>query len=178
MFQPRVETKHAVADAFIEWINSFDHISHPCKSIGDLYDGIVLFEVLADIDPKWFKLIRSADVGDNWVLRVNNLKKLHRLVSLFYKEKLNRDPSTLPSVNLNLIAKEADIDETISLCQLVLGIAMQCDLPQRQTYIEKIQSLSQPCMQVLMQKIEEVSHLFLFLLFIFLVCIFLTRMKK
>ncbi|KAI9491198.1 hypothetical protein BDB00DRAFT_914508, partial [Zychaea mexicana] len=135
-------------------INSFPHISHRCTHITDLSDGIILFEVLADIDPKWFKLIRSADVGDNWVLKINNLKKLHKLVSRYFEEVLDRDSENLPSVNLNAIAKDADIKETIKLCQLVICIAVMCN--KNQIYIAKIQDLSQTAQHALMLSIEDV----------------------
>ncbi|KAI9262267.1 hypothetical protein BDA99DRAFT_71902 [Phascolomyces articulosus] len=144
----------ADAEAYVDWINSFEHISHQCSQITDLSDGIILFEVLADIDPKWFKLIRSADVGDNWVLKINNLKKLHKLVSRYYEEVLDRDSDNLPSINLNAIAKDADMKETIKLCQLVICIAVMCN--KNQIYIAKIQHLSQTAQHALMLSIEDV----------------------
>ncbi|KAI8147128.1 hypothetical protein BJV82DRAFT_508988 [Fennellomyces sp. T-0311] len=143
----------AEADAYVEWINSFEHISHPCRHITDLTDGIILFEVLADIDPKWFKLIRSADVGDNWVLKINNLKKLHKLVSRYYEEVLDRNSENLPPVNLGAISKDADVRETIKLCQLIICVAVMCN--KNQIYIGKIQSLSQSAQHALMHSIEH-----------------------
>ncbi|KAI7877130.1 hypothetical protein K492DRAFT_17258 [Lichtheimia hyalospora FSU 10163] len=142
--------------AFIEWINSFDNISHKCRHISDLSNGIILFEVLADIDPKWFKLIRSADVGENWVLKINNLKKLHKLVSRYYEEVLGRSSAMLPSINLNAIAKDADVGETIKLCQLIICIAVVCN--KNQVYISKIQSLPEQYQGALMLSIEQVMH--------------------
>ncbi|KAI7846926.1 hypothetical protein BDC45DRAFT_452689 [Circinella umbellata] len=144
----------ADAEAYVDWINSFENISHQCTHITDLSDGIILFEVLADIDPKWFKLIRSADVGDNWVLKINNLKKLHKLVSRYYEEVLGRQCENLPPVNLGAIAKDADVKETVQLCQLVICIAVQCS--KNQVYINKIQSLSQNAQHALMLSIEDV----------------------
>lgn len=104
-------------------------------------------------DPKWFKLIRSADVGDNWVLKINNLKKLHKLVSRYYEEVLDRDSENLPAVNLGAISKDADVRETIKLCQLVICIAVMCN--KNQIYIGKIQSLSQSAQHALMLSIED-----------------------
>ncbi|KAI8377720.1 uncharacterized protein BYT42DRAFT_496697, partial [Radiomyces spectabilis] len=131
-------------------------ISQICTHITDLSNGIILFEALADIDPKWFKLIRSADVGDNWVLKINNLKKLYKLVSRYYEEVLGQDFANMPAVNLNIIAKDADIRETNKLCQLVLFIAVQCH--NNQIYIGRIQSLSQRSQQALMVIIDEVRQ--------------------
>ncbi|RUS13083.1 hook-related protein family, partial [Endogone sp. FLAS-F59071] len=137
----------------VAFVNSFDNISHTAN-ITDLSDGIVLFEVLAEIDPKWFKLIRSADVGDNWVLKFNNLKKLYKLVTRFYEEILGQSTDNLLAPNLNAIAKESDVVETLKLCQMVIALAVQCE--NNQIYIEKIQTLSPALQHALMLSIEQV----------------------
>ncbi|KAL1917218.1 uncharacterized protein VTP21DRAFT_4874 [Calcarisporiella thermophila] len=143
------------SSAFVEWINTFaDSISHSIHHISELSDGIVLFEVLADIDPKWFKAIRQADIGDNWVLKFNNLKKLHKLVTRFFEEVLGQSTQALEPPNLNLIAKEADAGELLKLCQLVIALAVQSE--NNQIYIERIQGLSQRAQHTLMLSIEQV----------------------
>lgn len=106
-------------------------------------------------DSKWFKLIRSADVGDNWVLKINNLKKLHKLVTRYFEEVLDRPSALLPPVNLNAIAKDSDVRETLKLCQLVIFIAVQCD--KNQIYIAKIQGLSPQSQHSLMLSIDQVN---------------------
>ncbi|KAI8976066.1 hypothetical protein BDB01DRAFT_844557 [Pilobolus umbonatus] len=141
------------ADALIEWINSFENISHVVSQPQDLSDGIILFEVLSNIDFKWFKLIRSADVGDNWVLKINNLKKLYKLVSRYYEEVLDIVFSKLPVINLNAIAKDSNTREIITLCKLVLYIAVWCH--DNEKYIQKIQQLSPPSQQNMMHIIDE-----------------------
>ncbi|KAH8556338.1 hypothetical protein BGW37DRAFT_8907 [Umbelopsis sp. PMI_123] len=105
------------ASAFVEWVNSFERLSHSCTQITDLSDGIILFEVLAHIDAKWFKLIRSADLSDNWVLKFNNLKKLNKLVTRYYEEVLGQQDfnEKMPPINLTAIAKDADVDEILKL---------------------------------------------------------------
>ncbi|KAI9316295.1 hypothetical protein BX666DRAFT_225162 [Dichotomocladium elegans] len=144
----------ADAEAYVEWINTFENISHKCRHISDFSNGIILFEVLADIDPKWFKLIRSADVGENWVLKINNLKKLHKLVTRYYEEVLGRPSDRLPQISLNAISKDSDVTETIKLCQLIICIAVMCN--KNEVYIEKIRSLSHEHQHALMISIEEV----------------------
>ncbi|KAI7872978.1 hypothetical protein BDF14DRAFT_1716129, partial [Spinellus fusiger] len=131
-------------------------ISHHCNYITDLSNGITLFEVLADIDSKWFKLIRSADVGDNWVLKINNLKKLHKLLSRYFTEVLGQDQDNMPTIDLTKIAKDADFRELHKLCQLVLYIAVQCH--NNQIYIEKIQGLSPQTQHALMINIDEMMN--------------------
>ncbi|KAI7904541.1 uncharacterized protein BX663DRAFT_530098 [Cokeromyces recurvatus] len=140
--------------AIILWLNSFDGISHPVTHIQQLSDGITLFEVVSNIDHKWFKLIRSTDVGDNWVLKINNLKKLYKLVSRYYEEKLGISFSKLPEVNLNAIAKDADTREIIQLCKYILYIAVCC--PNNSEYIQRITQLSSISQENLMHFIDEI----------------------
>lgn len=99
-------------------------------------------------------MIRSADVGDNWVLKINNLKKLYKLVSRYYEEVLGLDFHKTPDVNLNAIAKDSDVRETLKLCKLVLCIAVLCSDNER--YIQKIQSMPQESQQILMIFIDEI----------------------
>jgi protein HOOK3 len=100
-------------------------------------------------------LIRSADVGDNWVLKINNLKKLYKLVSRYYEEKLDASFSKLPEVNLNAIAKDSDAHEIIQLCKYILYIAVCC--PDNGEYIQKITQLSSSSQENLMHFIDEVG---------------------
>ncbi|KAG2190096.1 hypothetical protein INT46_005088 [Mucor plumbeus] len=139
--------------AIVQWINTFDNISHSITHIQDLSDGITLFEVVSDIDYKWFKLIRSADVGDNWVLKINNLKKLYKLVSRYYEEVLDMSFTNLPEVNLNAIAKDSDPRGIIQLCKYILTIAVMCS--DNLKYIQNIQLLSEGSQNHIKKFIEE-----------------------
>ncbi|GJJ78666.1 hypothetical protein EMPS_11025 [Entomortierella parvispora] len=143
-----------LALAFQQWVNTFSDISRPCRHISDLSDGIVLFEIAADIDPKWFKAIKSADMGDNWVHKYNNLKKLHKLVTRFLEEKLGQNLTKLDPPNLSAIAKDAEPLEVIKLCELVMVVAVQCD--KNQPYIQKIQSLPESSQHALMVSLEQI----------------------
>ncbi|KAF9902475.1 hypothetical protein EC991_004851 [Linnemannia zychae] len=143
-----------LATAFEQWVNTFDNISRPCRHISDLSDGIILFEVAADIDPKWFKLIRSADMGDNWVHKYNNLKKLHKLVTRYLEEKQGQSLTKLDPPNLNLIAKDGDSLEVLKLCELVIAVAVQCE--RNQHYIQKIQTLPEISQHALMISLEQI----------------------
>ncbi|KAG1051929.1 hypothetical protein G6F43_005899 [Rhizopus delemar] len=141
------------AAACVEWINSLEGISHNISHITELSDGIILFEVLSNIDYKWFKLIRSADVGDNWVFKINNLKKLYKIISRYYEDVLGYNFSRFPPVNLNAIAKESSPHEILKLCKFVLYIAVLC--ADNEKYIQKIQQLSPMSQQQLMHLIDE-----------------------
>ncbi|KAG0228858.1 hypothetical protein BGW41_003253 [Actinomortierella wolfii] len=119
----------------------------------DLSDGIILFEVAADVDAKWFKSIRSADMGDNWVHKYNNLKKLYKLVTRYIEERLGQTVASLEPPNLNAIAKDGDIVETLKLCALLIAVTVQCE--RNTIYIQRIQTLPQETQAALMFSLEQ-----------------------
>jgi hypothetical protein len=92
------------------------------------------------------------------VVRFNNQKKLHKLITRYFEDIVEQDPELLPSVNLTAIAKDADLHELLLMCQLVIAIAVQSD--NNKTYIEMIQSLTQKSQHALMVSIEEVMNHF------------------
>lgn len=145
----------AKSDAFVEWINTFEHKAHEVDSLVELADGIILSQVLLEIDPIWFKTLTPAtDTSDNWMIRFNNLKKLHKLVIRYYEEIMGQDIECIPVVNLNAIAKDADAKDLLRLCQLVVAVAVQSE--NNNMYIEMIQSLTQKSQHALMVSIEEI----------------------
>ncbi|KAI8339876.1 hypothetical protein BC941DRAFT_236285 [Chlamydoabsidia padenii] len=141
--------------AFVEWINTCPTISHPCSHITELSSGILLFEVLAEIDSVWFKLIRSADVGENWVLKINNLKKMYRMVSRYYEEVLGIPFDKMPQVDLTEIAKFSNVQEIYKLCQLVLFITVERE--NNAMVVQRLQRLTEQSQAVVMHYIEQVN---------------------
>ncbi|PVZ96879.1 hypothetical protein BB558_005624 [Smittium angustum] len=141
---------------FIEWIKTFENISKEINTISDLSDGIVLFEICVDIDPHWFRLIRSADVGENWVFKYNNLKKLYRLLLAYCEEVLLLPVSGMTEPDLNLIAKQNSHDEILKVCSLVLTVAVNCE--KKNEYIGKIMTLSEENQGLLMVAIERTMN--------------------
>ncbi|KAI9595395.1 HOOK protein-domain-containing protein [Syncephalis fuscata] len=154
-----------IAIGFVEWVieskldvNTFDNLPQPVNHAFDLVDGIVLHDILLDIDPKWFKTSKPTEINGNWVLTFNNLKKIYKVLTRYYEEILGF-PAGFPAgalavPNLNAIAKENDLVELVKLFQLIIAMAVQCG--RNQVYIEKIQSLSQESQHALMVTIEEV----------------------
>ncbi|KAG2229530.1 hypothetical protein INT48_006921 [Thamnidium elegans] len=127
------DSTEIAAAAFITWINTFGAVTHKVDYIHELADGITLFEVLADIDSRYFKLIRSADVGN----------------------MLSLDFSKLPVVDLAAIAKDSDVQNILLLCKLILYIAVFC--PDNERYIQAIQTQLLPQQQeYIMISIDQV----------------------
>ncbi|RKP05966.1 HOOK-domain-containing protein, partial [Thamnocephalis sphaerospora] len=133
---------------------TFEGLSQPVNHALDLTDGVILHEVLFDIDPKWFKMSKPTDSGDNWVLKFNNLKKIYKVLTRYYEEVFGFNAGDLDTPNLNAVAKDNDVDELVKLCQLIIAIAVQCE--RNQVYIEKIQALSNTAQHSLMVAIEQV----------------------
>ncbi|KAJ1979913.1 hypothetical protein H4R34_002655 [Dimargaris verticillata] len=135
--------------------NTFTILSKPVEAPTDLSDGIVLFEICANVDPKRFKLLQTADIGDNWVLKVNNLKKLHKMITHYYDDVLNQPIHKLDPVHLNLIAREGDTKELLKLCQLVLFLAVQSE--NNHQYVSQIQTLGPKAQHAIMILIETMQ---------------------
>ncbi|KAJ1964265.1 hypothetical protein GGI12_001534 [Dipsacomyces acuminosporus] len=146
--------REEIAKGFVHWARTFNSLSKEVSKLSDLSDGVVLFEICAEIDRQWFKSIRSMDIGDNWILNYNNLKKLYRLVTQYYEEVLGYPATHLEEPNLSAIAKNDDIDELLKLCHLILTLAVQCE--KNQVYIGKIMSLGEDDQRSLMVSIESV----------------------
>ncbi|KAI8333447.1 hypothetical protein BC941DRAFT_358060 [Chlamydoabsidia padenii] len=151
----RMET--AMEDAFVGWFNTFECKSHPIDTITELSDGIMLSDVLTDVDGKWFKQIPN-DTHLTWVQRLHNQALIYKLIRHYFEQVLGQDPGLLPTVNLEAIAKNADLHELLVMCQLVIAIAVQSD--NNRMYIEMIQNLPQKNQQVLMVSIEKVMRHF------------------
>ncbi|KAJ1934525.1 hypothetical protein EC988_008784, partial [Linderina pennispora] len=143
-----------IAKGFVHWVGTFSKLSKPVTTLSDLTDGIVLFEICAEIDRQWFKSIRSTDMGDNWILSLNNLKKLYRLVTQYYEEVLGYPATRLDEPDLSTIAKHDNSEELLKLCHLILTLAVQCE--KNQVYIGKIMSLGEDDQRSLMVSIESV----------------------
>ena len=113
--------------ACLEWVNTFGGLSSTCTSFHDLKDGVVLVAVLNEIAPESF-LTNSigAVASDNWVLRASNIRTVLRLIDEYYRTVLLKCVD-VSSVNANAIAKECDHEEVVSLLELILGAAVQCD---------------------------------------------------
>ncbi|CAG8608544.1 1048_t:CDS:10 [Acaulospora morrowiae] len=149
-------SQQEIAAAFVDWVNTFDKLSRPVNSILDLTDGNVLIDIVCTIDPKWFKLTTDnyENREENWVKKFNKLKRLYPLLTRYYEEILELSTKNIEVPNLNSIARDGDLDETMKLCSLVLTLAVRSS--NNKIYIEKIQSLSPKSQEGLKVSIERV----------------------
>uniref|UniRef100_A0A3B5B3L0 Hook microtubule tethering protein 1 n=1 Tax=Stegastes partitus TaxID=144197 RepID=A0A3B5B3L0_9TELE len=128
-----------------------------CTTVEELTTGAAMSQALHQIDPAWFTeawLGRiKTDVGDNWRLKMNNLKKILQMVVDYYNEVLGQEISNFPLPELPLVAEHSDPVELGRLLQLILGCAVRCE--RKQEYIQIIMTLEESVQHVVMTAIQE-----------------------
>ncbi|KAJ5888846.1 hypothetical protein N7495_008887 [Penicillium taxi] len=146
---------HTVTKVLLEWINSFS-LGKTLRAVDELTDGIILWEILQDIDPQYFlDEIPERNPENHWVAKWQNLKHVHKLL-LSYIRHQNDDslPSGLdPSPDLEAVAEKASSKETNKLLKLLLIAAISS--PNAETYVQTLQELSTSTQEGLKDIIEE-----------------------
>uniref|UniRef100_A0A8C3ARQ9 Hook microtubule tethering protein 3 n=1 Tax=Cyclopterus lumpus TaxID=8103 RepID=A0A8C3ARQ9_CYCLU len=132
-------------------------VEAPCKTVEDLTSGIVMAQALQKIDlvyfnDAWISRVKP-EVGDNWRLKISNLKKVLKGALDYNQEILGQhiDDFTLPDVNL--IGEHSDAAELGRMLQLILGCAVNCE--QKQEYIQTIMMMEESVQHVVMTAIQE-----------------------
>ncbi|KAM6913741.1 protein Hook homolog 2 isoform 2-T2 [Lycodopsis pacificus] len=147
--------KAELCDSLLTWIQTFQVPS--CNSKQDLTDGVAIAHVLHRIDPSWFHetwLGRiKEESGDNWRLKVSNLKKILKSMLEYYLDLLGHQVSDEHLPDVNLIGEMGDVTELGKLVQLVLGCAVSCEKKQEQ--IQQIMTLGESVQHVVMTAIQE-----------------------
>uniref|UniRef100_A0A8C7G053 Hook microtubule tethering protein 1 n=1 Tax=Oncorhynchus kisutch TaxID=8019 RepID=A0A8C7G053_ONCKI len=139
----------------------------PCTTVEELTTGAAVSQALHQIDPAWFSeswLGRiKEDVGNNWRLKMNNLKKILQMMVDYYNEVLSQQIQEFPLPDLVKVAEHSDPIELGRLLQLTLGCAVKCE--RKQEYIQIIMTLEESVQHVVMTALQEVR-------------LGLTRLKK
>uniref|UniRef100_A0A663FGN7 Protein Hook homolog 3 n=1 Tax=Aquila chrysaetos chrysaetos TaxID=223781 RepID=A0A663FGN7_AQUCH len=156
MFNVESLERVELGESLLTWIQTFN-VEAPCQTVEDLTNGVVMAQVLQKIDPayfhdNWLNRIKT-EVGDNWRLKVSNLKKILKGILDYNHEILGQqiDDFTLPDVNL--IGEHADAAELGRMLQLILGCAVNCE--QKQEYIQTIMMMEESVQHVVMTAIQE-----------------------
>ncbi|XP_061472712.1 protein Hook homolog 2 [Rhineura floridana] len=145
--------------ALLTWLQTF-HVQSPCTKEQDLANGVTIAQVLHKIDPSWFNeawLLRiKDDTGDNWRLKVSNLKKVLQSVVEYSQDVLGHQfpEQLLPDVSL--VGELSDTAELGKLLQLVLGCAISCE--RKQDHIQQIMTLEESVQHVVMTAIQELLN--------------------
>eukprot|EP00752_Nemacystus_decipiens_P004800 g4368.t1 len=142
----------ALETGMVEWVNTFELTSR-CSAVADLADGVALSEVLLEIAPGLFDPSAiKRDVGDNWALKLNNLKKVSFNLGTFYRESLGVE---YPDSELDLtgVARTADPEGIRELVQLLVGAAVSCG--GKADYIQAIMQMSVEGQEAMQQVVQD-----------------------
>uniref|UniRef100_A0A667XBD5 Protein Hook homolog 3 n=1 Tax=Myripristis murdjan TaxID=586833 RepID=A0A667XBD5_9TELE len=102
----------------------------------------------------WISRIKS-EVGDNWRLKVSNLKKILKGILDYNQEVLGQQINDFTLPDVNLIGEHSDAAELGRMLQLILGCAVSCE--QKQEYIQTIMIMEESVQHVVMTAIQEVA---------------------
>ncbi|XP_015271323.1 PREDICTED: protein Hook homolog 2 isoform X1 [Gekko japonicus] len=142
--------------ALITWLQIFS-VPSPCAMEQDLASGVTIAQVLHKIDPSWFNetwLLRiKDDAGDNWRLKMSNLKKVLQSVVEYSQDVLGHQVPEHLLPDVALVAELSDTAELGKLLQLVLGCAISCE--RKQDHIQQIMTLEESVQHVVMTAIQE-----------------------
>ncbi|KAM4752929.1 protein Hook homolog 3 isoform 3-T3 [Cyanocitta cristata] len=158
MFNVESLERAELGESLLTWIQTFN-VEAPCQTVEDLTSGVVMAQVLQKIDPayfdeNWLNRIKT-EVGDNWRLKVSNLKKILKGILDYNHEILGQQINDFTLPDVNLIGEHADAAELGRMLQLILGCAVNCE--QKQEYIQTIMMMEESVQHVVMTAIQELK---------------------
>ncbi|XP_025778060.1 protein Hook homolog 3 [Puma concolor] len=106
----------------------------------------------AYFDENWLNRIKT-EVGDNWRLKISNLKKILKGILDYNHEILGQQINDFTLPDVNLIGEHSDAAELGRMLQLILGCAVNCE--QKQEYIQAIMMMEESVQHVVMTAIQE-----------------------
>nr|XP_033502554.1 protein Hook homolog 3 isoform X4 [Epinephelus lanceolatus] len=145
-----------LCESLLTWIQTFG-VEAPCKTVEDLTSGIAMAQALQKIDivyfnDAWISRIKP-EVGDNWRLKISNLKKILKGILDYNQEILGQHINDFTLPDVNLIGEHSDAAELGRMLQLILGCAVNCE--QKQEYIQTIMMMEESVQHVVMTAIQE-----------------------
>lgn len=144
----------ATAEAsIIKWINSFIYLGVEVSNLKELSDGVIFFKILNEISPQiWQESEMKLEDPESDMDKINNVEHVFNGIREFYKTKLLNE---LPSdeVDINTIAVNENKHEIIRLCELVIGVVVQCE--EKDEYIGAILNLDEDTQSDLMKIIQR-----------------------
>ncbi|XP_074239916.1 protein Hook homolog 3 isoform X3 [Saimiri boliviensis] len=156
MFSVESLERAELCESLLTWIQTFN-VDAPCRIVEDLTNGVVMAQVLQKIDPayfdeNWLNRIKT-EVGDNWRLKISNLKKILKGILDYNHEILGQQINDFTLPDVNLIGEHSDAAELGRMLQLILGCAVNCE--QKQEYIQAIMMMEESVQHVVMTAIQE-----------------------
>lgn len=145
-----------LCESLLTWIQTFG-VEAPCKTVDDLTSGVVMAQALQKIDSQyfneaWISRIKP-EAGDNWRLKISNLKKVLKGILDYNQEILGQHINDFRLPDVSLIGEHSDAAELGRMLQLILGCAVSCE--QKQEYIQAIMMMEESVQHVVMTAIQE-----------------------
>ncbi|KAL8829494.1 MAG: hypothetical protein Q9170_006141 [Blastenia crenularia] len=142
--------------ALLEWINTFT-LAEDVKSLSELSDGHILWDILRDVDPTYFtsNLPEGRSNTTKWISRYENLKFIHITLISYITEACGQEPfARHAGEGLQAVAQDAPTaaPELVELCQLVLQATIYS--PRKDEHIPKMTSLTPSSLQILKELIQ------------------------
>uniref|UniRef100_A0A673I603 Protein Hook homolog 3 n=1 Tax=Sinocyclocheilus rhinocerous TaxID=307959 RepID=A0A673I603_9TELE len=122
-----------LCESLLTWIQTFA-VEAPCSAVDEMTSGVAMAQVLQKIDgmyftDAWISRIKP-DVGDNWRLKISNLKKILKGILDYNHEVLGQQINDFTLPDVSLIAEHSDSAELGRMLQLILGCAVNCEQKQ------------------------------------------------
>lgn len=148
-----------IYESLIRWLRVLQ-LSAPHDNVQQLSDGVALAQALNQIAPEmfsenWLGKIKE-DVGQNWRLKVSNLKKIIEGVYVYYQDILSLNLSEELRPDAMKIAEKCDGFELGRLLQLILGCAVNC--LEKQKYITQIMELEESLQRNIMAALQDIEY--------------------
>ncbi|CAK1540158.1 unnamed protein product [Leptosia nina] len=144
----------------IKWLQTLNLTADHGNPL-ELSDGVAIAEALSQIAPEYFtpswNYKIKTDVGQNWRLKVSNLKKILEGVVDYHQDILNLSLQEFSRPDVVNIAEHADPADMGRLLQLVLSCAVNCI--KKEEYITRIMDLELSCQRSIMQAIQELEDI-------------------
>ncbi|XP_056875364.1 protein Hook homolog 3 isoform X3 [Takifugu flavidus] len=145
-----------LCESLLTWIHTFG-LEAPCRTVEDLTSGVVMAQALQKIDgayfsDSWISRIKP-EVGDNWRLKISNLKKVLKGILDYNQEVLGLHINDFTLPDVTLVGEHGDTAELGRMLQLILGCAVNCE--QKQEYIQTIMMMEESVQHVVMTAIQE-----------------------
>ncbi|XP_039298405.1 protein Hook homolog [Nilaparvata lugens] len=150
-----------LCNILLKWLQTFD-LQSPHKRLEDITDGAAMAEALHQIAPEffnesWLSKIKT-DCGDNWRLKVSNLRKIVKNIVDYYQECFNIPLTEFAKPDVTKIGDQGDPAEIARLLQLILWCAVNCN--HKKDYITRILKRMDECeQQVIMKSIQELENI-------------------
>ncbi|XP_055553984.1 protein Hook homolog 3-like isoform X2 [Falco biarmicus] len=162
MFNVESLQRAELGESLLTWIQTFN-IETPCQTVEDLTNGVVMAQVLQKIDPtyfdeNWLNRIKT-EVGDNWRLKVSNLKKILKGI-MDYNHELMSKESPVSFGNDAYIDLERQLKKTTEELNEALAtkeeIAQRChELDMQVAALQDEKSILLAENQILMERLNQ-----------------------